>query len=153
MPTKSDNIEQKSSDILPCPHCGGEAELQQPNMFYMAIVCQNCPASLGSDVHSRESVEPLKIEITEAWNTRASVNPWVAVADIPDEWKSEDGPNEGYVDIFNVHGGRFPDATFVEEFETLNGRYTGASRRYWKSASGYEILEPALGMLPPEPPK
>jgi len=83
-----------------------------------------------------------------------SDNPWVKIDNpIVETWKDADGPSEGYVDIANKAGGRFPNATYEIEHETHGGRYTGQTRGFWQSASGHEVSEPAFAMLPIAPPK
>ena len=69
---------------------------------------------------------------------------WVAIDDpIVETWADPDGPNEGYVDIGNRAGCRFPDSTW---FESYNGFA-------WHSDSGFEICNPTHAMLPIAPPQ
>ena len=68
------SLKPDKSSLLPCPFCGGEAEIVTLNMLVehspVGVGCSSCAAILGeySD-YKRFNTEA---EAIEAWNTRAS---------------------------------------------------------------------------------
>ena len=75
--------EKIMSDILkPCPFCGSEADFWMRQAYeaedYQALIidCKDCPANMEEWVYKYdgnfvENVEKKKIEMFEAWNSRA----------------------------------------------------------------------------------
>ena len=56
----------KNKELLPCPFCGGEAELN-PHFYDFLIACSSC----GIGTHFYHT----KREAIEAWNTRTNTIP------------------------------------------------------------------------------
>lgn len=68
---------KKEINLLPCPFCGGEAEVDiSGGNFHWWIVCVNC--GVGTAIYNT------KAEALTAWNTRADTR-WIKVTDrLPD---------------------------------------------------------------------
>ena len=147
MPTDKQKHTEIASEIpcglKPCPFCGFEADVTETSINYFAE-CPMCYAR-GPEKYEEQSAG-------KAWNTRADASPWVAIDDIPKEWVDEGGPNEGYVDVINSAGCRFPDARQATVYSTVNGRYSPETKLIWISASGHEIFEPTHAMIPTKTP-
>lgn len=59
------------SKLLPCPFCGGEAQLKQTGSKQITIRCKSCPAKMVQKV-LRYSVEWLEESMMGDWNKRAA---------------------------------------------------------------------------------
>ncbi len=55
--------------LLPCPFCGGDAELKQTGRTQYTIECENCGIGKSAK-HLHYSAEWLKNTMAENWNTR-----------------------------------------------------------------------------------
>ena len=51
--------------LKPCPFCGGEADIREPNIFYWGkvIVCEKCGVQMPPSKNNKEAIA--------AWNRRA----------------------------------------------------------------------------------
>ncbi len=61
-------MDKKENELLPCPFCGGKAEMQYTQRqydFYDAVECQNCGASIASALF-------YKTDCKERWNRRVT---------------------------------------------------------------------------------
>lgn len=56
-------------ELLPCPFCGGQAELKQTRKNQMTIKCKNCPSKMVQGV-VRYSLEWLEGTLVKNWNKR-----------------------------------------------------------------------------------
>lgn len=82
----------ETQNPLPCPFCGGAADIRkgrEPQMHCVVweIACKRCNMSPGSPCVSAVGVS--KKEVTGKWNTRASVNQRAELLDALGEatWK------------------------------------------------------------------
>lgn len=132
----------KSSEILPCPLCGSEAELMVDELDMSCtsgtVMCMSCYATGPQHDDYRKAVE--------AWNTRATVNPWVVIGDIPDEWKDGRpllllGHNK------NICLGKWVKITASGQWKFAGYAMNEGNMFYWS------ISHFTHAMLPPEPPK
>lgn len=60
--------EARAHGLLPCPFCGGEAELFDGGS-YATIRCQSCVAQIDRCLSSDDAAA-----VTTAWNTRAALD-------------------------------------------------------------------------------
>lgn len=59
-----------NEELKPCPFCGGKAELVRTQNFLYHIKCKKCRATVG-EIKKPPSDFRTKLEVIEAWNTRA----------------------------------------------------------------------------------
>lgn len=55
--------------LLPCPFCGGEAEIKQTGKNKMRIGCTSCLMGLEQKV-LRKTIEWLQMTLIKSWNNR-----------------------------------------------------------------------------------
>jgi hypothetical protein len=68
-----DMTNETNVELLPCPFCGGEAELKQKGQNEITIKCKSCLVSRTQQVLQR-SIEWLRRGMIEDWNTRAALS-------------------------------------------------------------------------------
>ncbi len=59
----------ENNDLLPCPFCGGKAEIKQTGKLRMKVKCKSCLMGLEQTV-IRNTLEWLELKMIESWNSR-----------------------------------------------------------------------------------
>ena len=133
------------SALLPCPFCGGVADLRESNIprsFGCRVGCDACgiyTTNIGSDLNIPE----VKASTVAAWNTRAAasapqpVSAWLPIESampkfgdrIKNPWASDDNPTKVgiFVRQFRRTGKLNPGT--IWEFTDGNGKFWEINKR------------------------
>lgn len=57
------------NDLLPCPFCGGEAELNISD-FSSSVKCKECGVKSRCFIHGTDDLDGSDIKAIKAWNVR-----------------------------------------------------------------------------------
>ena len=132
------------SDLLPCPFCGGDADLdfwwnENGDGGRGKVICIDCGTEMAGSDHSRPITAAEKAasksEAVAFWNRRA------LPAVQPDaEWQPiETAPKNRVIDLWSVDGERYPDAVWgvcgdTEGWTDANdhGSLEGGAFTHWR---------------------